>query len=167
MKKYTLKPPPRFQLAITPTPIEAFGLSPAPKSGIEIFLKRDDLTGSELSGNKIRKLEFIFYDAISHKADTLITCGGVGSNHCRATAALAARSGLKCHLFLKGAKSASPDGNLLLDMLFGANITYVNERAYETNIDNIMNRHAVKLKNAGKRPYVIPEGASNRLGMWG
>jgi D-cysteine desulfhydrase len=167
MKKITLKPPPRFQLAMTPTPIEAFGLSPAPKSGIEIFLKRDDLTGSELSGNKIRKLEFIFYDAVSRRADTLITCGGVGSNHCRATAALAARSGLKCHLFLKGTKPTSPDGNLLLDMLFGAKITYVSEMTYETNIDSIMSRHALKLKNAGKRPYIIPEGASNPLGLWG
>lgn len=152
---------------MTPTPIESFGLSPVPKSGIEIFLKRDDLTGSELSGNKVRKLEFIFYDAIAKRSDTLITCGGVGSNHCRATAALAARSGLGCQLFLKGAKPASPDGNLLLDTLFGARITYVTERAYESGIDNIMNHQAAKLKAKGKRPYVIPEGASNSLGIWG
>lgn len=152
---------------MTPTPIEAFGLSPTPKSGIEIFLKRDDLTGSELSGNKIRKLEFILYDAISHKADTLITCGGVGSNHCRATAAIAARSGLGCHLFLKGARPGIPDGNLLLDKLFGAKISFIGEKAYETGIDEIMKRHAIKLKGMGKRPYVIPEGASNPLGMWG
>jgi D-cysteine desulfhydrase len=167
MKKFTLKPPPRFQLAMTPTPIEAFGLSPAPKSGIEIFLKRDDLTGSELSGNKIRKLEFILYDAVSQGSDTLITCGGVGSNHCRATAALAARAGLGCQLFLKGKKPASIDGNLLLDTLFGAKISYVTEQAYETNIDGLMERHAAKLKQSGKRPYVIQEGASNPLGLWG
>lgn len=167
MKKFTLKPPPRFQLAMTPTPIEAFGLSPVPKSGIEIFLKRDDLTGSELSGNKIRKLEFILYDAIAQKADTLITCGGLNSNHCRATAALAARAGLDCRLLLKGKKPAVPDGNYLLDTLFNAQITFVSEHAYETDIDGLMNRQADRLKKSGKRPYVIPEGASNPLGLWG
>jgi D-cysteine desulfhydrase len=167
MKEFTLKPPPRFQLAMTPTPIEAFGLSPAPKSGIEIFIKRDDLTGSELSGNKVRKLEFILYDAVSKKSDTLITCGGVGSNHCRATAALAARSGLGCQLLLKGKKPAGPDGNLLLDLLFKAKISYVNEQAYENDIDLLMDRQAARLKQAGKRPYVIQEGASNPLGLWG
>jgi D-cysteine desulfhydrase len=167
MKKFELKPPPRFQLAMTPTPIEAFGLSPVPKSGIEIFLKRDDLTGSELSGNKIRKLEFILYDAIAHKADTLITCGGLNSNHCRATAALAARTGLDCNLLLKGKKPAIPDGNFLLDRLFNARISFVSEKSYENNIDELMQRQAAKLKQSGRRPYIIPEGASNPLGLWG
>ena len=69
---------------MAPTPLEAFSITPNPDSGIEIFIKRDDLTGSELSGNKIRKLEFILYEAVSKKSDILLTCGGVGSNHCRA-----------------------------------------------------------------------------------
>ncbi|NLI16605.1 MAG: D-cysteine desulfhydrase family protein [candidate division Zixibacteria bacterium] len=150
-----------------PTPLEAFGLSPSPKSRVEIFLKRDDLTGCELSGNKVRKLEFIVYDAISRRADTLITCGGIGSNHCRATAALASRLGLGCHLFLKGRQPSRPNGNLLLDNLYGARITCVTDKAYETNIDKIMADWADRLKRTGKRPYVIPEGASNPLGMWG
>ena len=152
---------------MTPTPIEAFGLSPMPKSGIEIFLKRDDLTGSELSGNKIRKLEFILYDAITNKADTLITCGGINSNHCRASAALAARAGLGCHLILKGEKSAIVDGNLLLDKLFGANISYVSEHEYEQDIDGLMAAYANKIRRRGKKPYIIPEGASSPLGLWG
>jgi D-cysteine desulfhydrase len=162
-----LNPPPRFQLATLPTPIEAFALSPAPKSGIEIFIKRDDLTGSELSGNKIRKLEFILYDAVSQKADTLITCGGVQSNHCRATAALAARIGIDCELYLKGKKLKTPDGNLLLDTLFKAKINNITDSEYELHINEIMAKRAAILKKRGKKPYIIPEGASNALGLWG
>jgi len=162
-----LNPPPRFQLATLPTPLEVFPLSPAPKSGIDIFIKRDDLTGSELSGNKIRKLEFILYEAISQKADALITCGGVQSNHCRATAALAAKTGLDCELFLKGRKSATADGNLLLDTLYKAKITNITDREYETQIDDIMAKRATVLERRGKKPYIVPEGASNPLGMWG
>jgi D-cysteine desulfhydrase len=166
MPKIKLSPPHRFQLALTPTPIEAFGLSPTPKSGIDIFLKRDDLTGAELSGNKIRKLEFILYDAIAKKADTLITCGGIGSNHCRATAAIAARTGLGCELFLKGKPTAVPDGNLLLNNLLGARTHFITEAEYETDIDGIMQIQANKLVKRRKKPYVIPEGASNPLAMW-
>ena len=81
-------PPPRFSIARLPTPLELLPLTPAPRSGIEIFIKRDDLTGSVLSGNKIRKLEFIFYDLASKRSDIVITCGGVQSNHYRAVAAL-------------------------------------------------------------------------------
>ena len=152
---------------MSPTPIEPFGLSPAPKTGIDIFLKRDDLTGAELSGNKIRKLEFILYDAISGKADTLITCGGVNSNHCRATAAIAARAGLGCELIFKGKRPASADGNLLLDSLFGAKMSFISEADYEEDIDGIMAKRAARLKRTGRKPYIIPEGASNPLGMWG
>jgi len=165
--KNELKPPPRFQLATIPTPLEAFALSPAPKSGIEIFIKRDDLTGSELSGNKIRKLEFILYDAVRRKADTLITCGGVQSNHCRAVAALAARIGLNCELIVKGIKPSIPDGNLLLDTLFGAKIKYITATEYDKNINGLLKKRAAILTKRGKHPYIIPEGASNTLGLWG
>jgi len=165
--KNKLNPPPRFQLAMTPTPLEVFSLSPAPKSGIEIFIKRDDLTGSELTGNKIRKLEFILYDAINRQADTLITCGGIQSNHCRAAAALAARVGLDCELIVKGTKPAIPDGNLLLSTLFGAKIKYITDAEYEKNIGGILAKHASALQKRNKNPYVIPEGASNTLGIWG
>lgn len=166
MAKRKLNPPPRFQLAMTPTPIEALGLSPAPKSGIEIFLKRDDMTGSELSGNKVRKLEFILYDAITRKSDTLISCGGKNSNHCRAVAALAARTGLNCELYLEGKPTKIPDGNILLDTLFKAQIKYVTEKQFD-DIDEILHKRADYLLHQGKKPYVIPAGASNTLGMWG
>ena len=142
-------------------------MSPAPESGIEIFIKRDDLTGAELSGNKIRKLEYILYDAIAQKADTLITCGGVQSNHCRAVASLAAKTGLACELYLKGKSSGLPDGNLLIDTLFKAKTHPVTEKDYETKISEIMAKRAIALVKRGKKPYIIPEGASNALGMWG
>jgi len=152
---------------MTPTPIEVFSLTPAPRSGVEIFIKRDDQTGSELSGNKIRKMEFILYDLISKKSDVIITCGGVQSNHCRVVAALAARIGLDCELILKGRSTSLPDGNFLLDKLFGAKVRFVTEREYERNIEGILKRRARVFQKRGRRSYIIPEGASTSLGIWG
>ena len=86
--------PPRLDLARTPTPLE-FLPHTSRETGVEIYVKRDDLTGMELSGNKIRKLEFIMADAVAHGADTILTCGGAQSNHARATAIAAARLGLE------------------------------------------------------------------------
>jgi len=162
-----ITPPPRFSLAQLPTPLEALPLSPAPKTGIEILIKRDDLTGSILSGNKIRKLEFLFYDLISKKSDVVITCGGVQSNHCRAVAALCATAGIECHLVLKGKKPRVPDGNFFLDTLFGAKVTFVTVREYEKNVNGIMDKIAARYKGKKKKPYVIPEGGTDPLGIWG
>ncbi len=161
------KPPPRFALAQLPTPIEAMPLSPDPDSGINIFIKRDDLTGSILSGNKVRKLEFLFYDLISSGHDTVITCGGVQSNHCRAVAAICATAGIECHLLLKGNEPKNPDGNYFLSKLFGARPHFVSVEQYESRIDDIMRSHAKKLSAKGRKPYVIPEGGSDPLGVWG
>jgi len=162
-----ITPPPRFSLAQLPTPLEALPLSPAPESGIEILIKRDDLTGSILSGNKIRKLEFLFYDLVSKKSDVVVTCGGVQSNHCRAVAALCATAGIECHLVLKGKKPRVPDGNFFLDTLFGAKVTFVTVREYEKNINGIMDKIADRCKGRKKKPYVIPEGGTDPLGIWG
>jgi len=162
-----IDPPARFSLAQLPTPLEALPLSPAPESGIEIFVKRDDLTGSILSGNKIRKLEFLFYDLISRKSDVVITCGGVQSNHCRAVAALCAMSGIECHLALKGKKPRVPDGNFFFDMLFGAKTTFVTVREYEKDVNGIMRKIANRYKGRKKKPYIIPEGGTDPLGIWG
>jgi D-cysteine desulfhydrase len=150
-----------------PTPLEVLPLSPAPESGIEIFIKRDDLTGSILSGNKIRKLEFLFYDLISKRSSVVITCGGVQSNHCRATAALCAMSGIECHLVLKGKKPKAPDGNYFLDTLFGAKADFVTIREYESDVNGIMERIANRYKTKKRRPYIIPEGGTDPLGIWG
>ncbi|UCC78505.1 MAG: D-cysteine desulfhydrase family protein [Candidatus Zixiibacteriota bacterium] len=162
-----INPPARFSLAQLPTPLEVLPLSPSPKSGIDIFIKRDDLTGSILSGNKIRKLEFLFYDLVSKKSDIVITCGGVQSNHCRAVAALCAMSGIECHLVLKGKKPGIPDGNYFLDKLFGAKTTFVTVREYEKDINGIMHKIANRYKGRKKRPYVITEGGTDPLGIWG
>lgn len=165
--KATFQVPPRFSLAQLPTPLEVFPLSPDPDSGIEIFIKRDDLTGSILSGNKIRKLEFLFYDLVRKKADVVITCGGVQSNHCRAVAALCAVAGIECRLVLKGRRPAVPDGNLFLAALSGAQAKFITVREYEKNVDSIMKEMARRYRRKGRNPYIIPEGGSDPLGVWG
>ena len=111
--------PPRLNLARVPTPLQL--LSRASEkwgSGKRIWIKRDDLTGSTLSGNKIRKLEFIAAHALHQGCKTLVTCGGIQSNHCRATALVAAQLGLDCHLVLRADDDPQQNtGNFLLDQL--------------------------------------------------
>jgi len=149
-----------------PTPIERLRNFPQLPQGFEIFIKRDDLTGFSLSGNKIRKLEFIFHDVLKKNADTLITCGGFQSNHARATAILGTRFGLRSVLVLFGEDSPNLDGNLFLNKLVGAQIIYIPQDRYE-EIGAIMEEVSSKLKEEGRRPYIVPEGASNELGIWG
>jgi D-cysteine desulfhydrase len=163
-----VKLPPRVPLARLPTPVE-----PSPRLGaelgIDLLYKRDDLTGLELSGNKARKLEFLVAEAESLGADTLVTCGGVGSNHCRATAFAAAKRGLSSVVLLRVTDPARPpavEGNTLLDRLAGAEVRYVSHDEYRRRTE-VMERVAVELRAAGRRPYVIPEGGSNALGSLG
>jgi len=161
-----IKFPESISIAIKPTPIQKLSSFPTLPSNSNIFIKRDDLTGFFLSGNKIRKLEFLLFDALREKADSLITCGGFQSNHARATAILGAQFGLQTYLVLFGDDSPKLDGNLFLDKLVNAKIKYIPEDEYE-QIDSIMSKLSSQLKAAGKRPYTIPEGASNELGVWG
>jgi D-cysteine desulfhydrase len=160
--------PRRVPLARTGTPLQ-----PLPRTsaalGVEVLAKRDDLTGAELSGNKVRKLEFLIADALDQGAEVVITCGGEQSNHARATALAAARSGLRAHLVLRCEDPAHPPattGNILLDRLAGATITWIS-RAEWRDRNAIMAREADRLRNVGPRPYVIPEGGSNAMGSWG
>lgn len=162
-----IQPPARIGLAQLPTPLERFPLSPARNSKIEIFIKRDDLTGSILSGNKVRKLEFLFYDILASRCDAVITSGGVQSNHCRAVAALCATAGLRCLLILKGKEPKNSGGNYFLSKLFGARMKFITDKEYETDIDGIMRKNAAQLNDRGKKTYVIPEGGSDPLGVWG
>src|SRR6266850_7806574 len=111
---------PRFSLAQLPTPVEKLARLSRELGGPELLIKRDDQTGLALGGNKARKLEFLVGDALAQGADTLVTVGAAQSNHCRQTAAAAAKAGLKCELILNGTKPALPQGNLLLDRLLGA-----------------------------------------------
>lgn len=135
--------------------------------GSEVYIKRDDFTGIEFSGNKVRKLEYVLKDALDQKANTLITCGGIQSNHARATAALAAKLGMKCYLVLKGDENEKIEGNRFLSLLLGAHIKFISKEDYSNNRDEIMSQLAKELETKGLKPYLIPEGASNGLGNLG
>ena len=160
--------PPRIQLANTPTPLQKMERL-SRQAGVEIFFKRDDFTGSELSGNKVRKLEFILADALAKGADTVITCGGAQSNHCRAAALAAVRAGLSSLLLLRTDDPANPpalSGNILLDRLAGSEIVWITPEQYRAR-DDIFEREARRLRSKGREPYIIPEGGSTALGAWG
>jgi D-cysteine desulfhydrase len=158
--------PERLTLAHIPTPIERLERLEKIFEGPELWVKRDDLTGVGQTGNKVRKLEFLCAEAQREKCDLLITCGGMQSNHARATAVAAAKLGIKSHLALRNSSGGDVDGNLFLDRLVGAETTFVTAQEFE-QIDDIMARLAQELTAKGHRPYVIPEGGSNALGAMG
>lgn len=136
---------------------------------MEIYIKRDDLTGVVLSGNKVRKLEFVLAEALAQKADTVLTCGAAQSNHARATAVAAAMLGLRSRLLLRTPDPASPppaEGNILLDRMAGAEIVWITPEEYR-NRASIFEREASVLRKQGRTPYIIPEGASDSRGAWG
>ena len=160
--------PPRLPLANTPTPLQFMGRL-SQQAGVEIYFKRDDFTGSELSGNKIRKLEFLMADARAKGADTVLTCGGAQSNHFRATALAAVKAGLDSLLLLRTEDPDHPpaaDGNILLDELAGAKIVWITPDEYRRR-DEFFEREALRLTSAGRTPYIVPEGGSTALGAWG
>lgn len=127
-------------------------------------MKRDDLLSFAMGGNKVRKLQTVLAQARAAGADTLITCGGLQSNHCRVTAAAGASVGMNVHLVVNGAPQDRPTGNALLDRLFGATVHHVESRAAR---DTTMAAVAEQLTAAGRRPYVIPLGASTPIGAAG
>lgn len=155
----------RIPFANLPTPIQFLSRISA-ELGVEIYVKRDDFTGTEWSGNKIRKLEYLTAEAKAQGATCLVTFGGLQSNHARATAAVAARLGLRCVLVLRGEKPAHPRANYLLDKLLGAEILFVTEEQYRKQGEI---RAAVdsQLRAQGGKAYFIPEGGSNALGSAG
>jgi D-cysteine desulfhydrase len=159
-------PPRASAWARLPTPIEPFLPASQKTGGCEVLIKRDDLTGSLLMGNKIRKLDFFVSHIKEEMAEVLITCGGAQSNHARAVACLASRMGIRSHLVLLGRERGTPDGNLFLDKMVGASLKFVNPRYYE-RIDEIMSEEAERFKKRGLKPYIIPEGGSNEIGVWG
>jgi D-cysteine desulfhydrase len=158
-------PIPRVELAHAPTPLLKLERLSA-EVGVEIWLKRDDLTGLLETGNKIRKLEFLVGEALAQNADTLITCGTLQSNCCRCVAAVAARLGLKAVLALKGAPPPEYDGNLFLDRLLGAEIHYCSDAEWE-RIDEVLEDLAARERAAGRAPYVIPESGATVAGALG
>ncbi|MBX6340898.1 MAG: pyridoxal-phosphate dependent enzyme, partial [Thermomicrobiaceae bacterium] len=153
---------PRFPLAHLPTPLEEAPNLTAAIGGPRILVKRDDLTGLALGGNKTRKLEYLIADARRQGATVVITTGAAQSNHCRQTAAAARVAGLRCVLVLNSEQPEPPvQGNLLLDHLLGAEVRLVASREER---GPTMERVAEELRERGERPYVIPGGGSNPIG---
>ncbi|HXX63732.1 MAG TPA: D-cysteine desulfhydrase family protein [Bacteroidota bacterium] len=151
---------PRFPLAFLPTPLQRLDRFSAFLGGPPILMKRDDLTGLAFGGNKSRKLEFFLGEALASGSDTVVTAGAAQSNHCRQTAAGAARAGLRCDLVLGGTPEESRDGNLLLDVLLGANLHWAGPLRRGERLDEV----SASLRGEGRRPYVIPYGGSSGLG---
>ena len=158
----TLATLPSIPLSPEPTPVDELArLRAAVGAGPRLLVKRDDAIGFAFGGNKVRKMRLVAADARQCGADTLITSGGVQSNHARVTAAAAAKLGLKCILVVNGAPLERPTANALLDGLLGAEIRYVGSRQERAPA---MESAASQTKAAGGRPYVIPIGASTPLG---
>lgn len=163
MSRFHPLEPDRVLLAQLPTPLVS-----VPRLAPSLLVKRDDLTGLEVSGNKIRKLEYLIADALALGCDTLVTHGGFQSNHCRATAAAGARLGLRVRLLLRApGPPPEKDGNLFLDELFGAAISYHTPDEYNAERVSIIERAMAEERTAGRTPYFFPVGASVPLGCWG
>lgn len=162
--------PPRLRLAHLPTPLE-----PAPRlsdatPGVEIWLKRDDCTGLALGGNKARKLEYLMASAREQRADTIVTFGGVQSNHTRMTAAAARRLGMGCHLILAGSPPEEIAGNLLLDRLLGATLTFLcltPAQLTPARVEEAFREAVERLRSEGRRPWRIAPGGSSPEGVLG
>ncbi len=153
--------PGKLKIANLPTPIQkiVFGEK-------KFLMKRDDLTEIALTGNKVRKLEYLLYDAVRKKADYIFTCGGEQSNFARATAIASSVYGIKTRLFLWGKDSVKPTGNLFLGKLVGAEMEFLTKKEYD-NVENLMSEKAHKYERKGKKVYIFNEGGSSPLGVWG
>ena len=154
----------RLNFAHLPTPIEELPNLSKALGGPRIFVKRDDQTALAFGGNKTRKLEFLIAEAREQGADLLISGGAMQSNHCRQTAAAAARFGFECKLVLTGEMPEQASANLLLDQLFGADIITVEDRAFR---DQILQKTFDDAVAAGKKPYLVPYGGSSSTGAMG
>lgn len=160
---------PRLSFAHLPTPLEPMKRLTEHLGGPRLWIKRDDCTGLSTGGNKTRKLEFLMADALEQGADTVITQGATQSNHARQTASAAARLGLECHLLLEDRTGSNDEnynlnGNVLLDRLHGATVS---KRPGGADMQAEMEQLADRLRQAGKKPYVIPGGGSNPVGALG
>jgi D-cysteine desulfhydrase family pyridoxal phosphate-dependent enzyme len=155
---------PRLRFAHLPTPIEIMPRLSEKLEGPRLLIKRDDQTGLAFGGNKTRKLEFLVAEARDQGAKTLITGGALQSNHCRQTAAAAARFGLQCILVLTGDKPERGSGNLMLDQLFGAEIVYVSDRK---DRDRVLQETFARATDEERKPYLVPYGGSNATGALG
>jgi len=167
MQPLHAREPRRVPLANQPT--RGHWLRYGDQIGAKIWLKRDDHTGSELMGNKVRKLEYLMAEAMAEGATHVITCGGEQSNHARATAFAATQLGMKAVLILRTDDPEHPPaatGNILLDRLVGAKLQWISRGAWR-NRNQLLAEASERIAAAGGVPYVVPEGGSNALGSWG
>lgn len=159
--------PARIEIANLPTKIEKLERLSKKLEGPNIFIKRDDQTGTEISGNKVRKLEFAVKEAMDNGCNLLITCGGIQSNHARATAAVATKLGLSSYLVLRSNGEEEIEGNYFLDKVLGAKIKFITPEQYREKRMEIMKVIKEEMTKEGYKPYIIPEGASNGIGTFG
>jgi L-cysteate sulfo-lyase len=157
----------KLKLGITPTPIEFLERLSDALGGPRIYIKRDDYTAAALGGNKVRKLEYLLADARERGADTIITTGGLQSNHARITAGLCASLGLKCVLVLLADEPEDYDGNVLLDALFGSDIIFAGNTDFESEINARLEETEKKYRALGRRTYTIPLGGASPVGCLG
>lgn len=157
--------PPRLRLAHLPTPLEEMLNLRQRLKGPRLLIKRDDLTGLATGGNKTRKLEYLMADALAQGADTIVTLGAAQSNHVRQTAAAAAKLGLRAVLLLRGEEPPLRTGNLLLDSLLGAEVRWMGPQRQipPEQIAGVLE----ELMQAGQKPYLVPYGGSNEVGVLG
>lgn len=168
----SISPSHRLSIAVRPTEIHPFPLHRVvPHLSPNFSIKRDDLTGSITSGNKIRKLDFLLAHALSLNSTTILTAGGLGSNHVRSTVAAARSLGLSSEVFLR---SSSPhedvtrsDGNVRLVKLLGAHVHLVRKLGWESGLRAAVETRAKQLQAEGLKPYIIGIGGSNEIGLWG
>ena len=163
-----MQQPNRLRLATLPTPLVKLERLARELGGADLWIKRDDLTGLELSGNKVRKLEFIAAEALASGCDTLVTEGTCQSNHCRATAAVCAKLGLNAVLLFRPLPAeGTPQGNHLLDLLFGAETRSYSREEFAAGRERIVEGVLSDIRSRGGRPRWTPAGASEPLGCWG
>ena len=158
---------PRIKLANLPTPLDELKQLGNKYGFKKLLIKRDDLTGFAGGGNKARKLEYDFAEILKDGYDTVLTAGGIQSNHARMTAAAARKLGLDVKLVLGGPDFKKYDGNLLLDVLFGAEIRYLVDDDANDNLTSEINKWAEELKSQGQNPFILPIGGSTGLGALG
>jgi D-cysteine desulfhydrase len=157
---------PRLKLAKLPTPLDRVENLGKSLGNLDLWIKRDDLTGFGFGGNKVRSLEYLAADAMKKNSNILITGGSHGSNHVRTTMAVAAHLGLKGLAVLSGTRPSTKNGNLLLDQLLGAKLIFTGDEN-RSNIDNFIEDEVKRLQSLDERPYLIRRGGVSSLGCIG
>jgi len=157
---------PRLELAKLPTPLDRAENLGKSLGNLDLWIKRDDLTGFGFGGNKVRSLEYLAADAMKKNSNILITGGSHGSNHVRTTMAVAAHLGLKGLAVLSGTRPSTKNGNLLLDQLLGAKLIFTGDEN-RSNIDDFIEDEVKRLQSLDERPYLIRRGGVSSLGCIG